>query len=94
MHPSIQQRVDGVAALHARSTIATAEFYALIGKEPPVQKIRYQVEVKGDSAYHIVELATNKVRGFRFTYKEAVNFAQMLEARADGIKVTLSGARQ
>ena len=32
MHASIQQRVDGVAALHVRSRIATAEFYALIGK--------------------------------------------------------------
>ena len=91
MHPSIQQRVDGVAALHARSTIATAAFYALIGKEPPVQKIRYQVVAKGERAYHIVELATDKVKGFRFSYKEAVNFAQTLEARADGIKVTLSG---
>jgi hypothetical protein len=66
----------------------------LIGKEPPVQKIRYQVVVKGESAYHIVELATNKVRGFRFSYKEAINYAQKLEARADGIKVTLSGDRQ
>lgn len=94
MHPSIQQRVDGVAALHVRSTIATAEFYAMIGKEPPVQKIRYQVVPKGEQAYHIVELATNKVRGFRFSYKEAVNYAQQLESRADGVTVTLSGDRQ
>lgn len=93
MHPSIQQRLDGVAALHIRSTIATAAFYALIGKETPMQKIRYQVVTKGESAYHIVEIATNKVRGFRFSYKEAVNFAQVLEARADGVKVTLSGDR-
>lgn len=94
MHPSIQQRVDGVAALRIRSAIATAAFYALIGKEPPVQKIRYQVVPKGAHAFHIVELATDKVRGFRFTYKEAVNFAQQLESRADGIKVTLTGERQ
>nr|WP_314532369.1 hypothetical protein [uncultured Pseudomonas sp.] len=93
MHPSIQQRVEGVAALHARSTIATAEFYALIGQELPVQKIRYQVVTKG-KAYHIVELATRKVKGFRWTWKEAVNFAQQLEARADGIKVSLSGERK
>ena len=56
-----------------------------------MQKIRYQVETKGANAYHIKELATGKVRGFRFTYKEAINFAQQLESRADGIKVTLSG---
>lgn len=93
MHPSIQQRVDGVAALHARSTIATAAFYALIGKEQPVQEIRYQVEAKG-KAYHIVELATKKVVGFRWTWKTAVNFAQQMEARADGIKLSLSGERK
>jgi hypothetical protein len=40
------------------------------------------------------KLATDKVRGFRFSYKEAVNYAQKLESRADGIKVTLSGTRQ
>ena len=93
MHPSIQQRVDGVAALHARSTIATAAFYALIGKEQPVQKIRYQVKTKGN-AYHIVELATEKVVGFRWEWKKAVNFAQQMEARADGIKLSLSGERK
>ena len=90
MHPSIQQRIDGATALHIRSTIATAAFYAMIGQELPVQKIRYQVVTKG-KAYHIVELATRKVKGFRWTWKEAVNFAQQLEARADGVKVSLSG---
>jgi hypothetical protein len=93
MHPAIQQRVDGVAALHIRSTIATAAFYALIGKEQPVQEIRYQVKTVGN-AYHIVERSTDKVKGFRWTWKEAVNFAQQLEARADGIKVSLSGERK
>ena len=94
MHASIQQRVDGVAALHVRSRIATAEFYALIGKEPPpVQQIRFQIRTAG-KAYHIVEIATGKVKGFRWTWKEAVNFAQVLEARADGIKVSLSGERK
>lgn len=94
MHPSIQQRVDGVAALHVRSSIATAAFYALIGKEPPVQKIRYQVVPKGEKAYHIVELATDKVRGFRFSYKEAVNYAQELESRASGVKRMPTGDQQ
>lgn len=93
MHPSIQQRVDGLAALHIRSTIATAAFYAMIGQELPVQKIRYQVITKG-KAYHIVELATRKVKGFRWTWIEAINFAQQLEARADGVKVSLSGERK
>jgi hypothetical protein len=93
MHPSIQQRVDGVAALRARASIATAAFYAIIGKEQPVQEIRYQVKTKGN-AYHIVELATEKVVGFRWNWKAAVNFAQQMEARADGIKLSLSGERK
>ncbi|WP_263295395.1 hypothetical protein [Pseudomonas sp. A-RE-23] len=41
MYPSIKQRIDGVAALHVRSSIATAAFYALIGKEPSARQIRY-----------------------------------------------------
>ena len=93
MHASIQQRVDGVAALRVRSRIATAEFYALIGKEEPVQKIRFQIVSRGN-AYHIVEVATRKVKGFRWTWKEASNLAQALESRADGVKVTLSGGAQ
>ncbi|WLI36337.1 hypothetical protein [Pseudomonas sp. FP818] len=93
MHASIQQRVDGVAALHVRSRIATAEFYALIGREAPVQKIRFQIRNAG-KAYHIVEIATGKVKGFRWTWKKANNFAQELESRADGVKVTLSGGAQ
>ncbi|MDI3357016.1 hypothetical protein MO767_22075 [Pseudomonas sp. UYIF39] len=93
MHPSIQQRVDGVADLRLRSSIATAAFYALIGKEQPVPELRYQVKTKGN-AYHIVERSTGKVKGFRWTWKEAINLAQVLEARADGIKVSLSGERK
>lgn len=94
MHPSMQDRVDGLQALRLRNVIATAEFYSLIGKEPPVQKIRYQVVPKGERAFHIVELSTGQVRGFRFSYKEAVNYAQALEARTAGVKVSLSGDRQ
>jgi hypothetical protein len=90
MHPSLQQRVDGVAALRARASIATAAFYAMIGQELPVQKIRYQVVTKG-KAYHIVERSTGLTKGFRWTWKEAINYAQVLEARADGIKLSLSG---
>lgn len=93
MHPSLQQRVDGLKALRLRNVIATAEFYSLIGKEPPVQKIRYQVVPKGESAFHIVELSSGKVRGFRFSYKEAVNYAQALEFRASSVKSMPDGGR-
>jgi len=92
MHPQIQQRVDGLNAMRARTNRATAEFYAMIGKERPAQPIHYQVIRKSADAWHVVEISTGKVRGFRFSYKEAVNYAQVLEARADGVVVTLSQA--
>lgn len=75
MHPRIQERNEGRQALRARMNVATQQMYALIGQEAPVQKIRYQVVTKGAKAYHIVELATDRVRAFRFTYKAAANFA-------------------
>lgn len=93
MQSILQQRFAGLQALRLRSIIATSEFYSMIGKEQPVQEIRFQVVTKGN-AYHIVELATDKVKGFRFTYKAAINFAQVLEAHADGIKLSLSGERK
>jgi hypothetical protein len=83
MHPSLQQRVDGVAALRARTSIATTAFYALIGKEPPMQKVRFQVKTVGPKAYHIVDLVTGKTRGFRFEYASAVDFAIQLEEKAN-----------
>ena len=94
MHQLLQQRVDGVAALRARASIATTAFYAMIGKDQPVQEIRFQVFAKSTNAYHIIERSTGKVKGFRWTWKEAINLAQVLEARADGIKLFLSGERK
>ncbi|AZF63739.1 hypothetical protein C4J83_2750 [Pseudomonas sp. LBUM920] len=41
-----------------------------------------------------MERCTGKVKGFRWTWKEASNLAQALESRADGVKVTLSGGAQ
>jgi hypothetical protein len=31
------------------------------------------------------------VKGFRFTWRAAINLAQVLEARADGVKVNIEG---
>ncbi|MNG25126.1 hypothetical protein D3C84_1099360 [compost metagenome] len=63
----------------------------MIGKEAPVGAVRFQVVTKGDNAYHVIERATGKVKGFRFTWKAAINLAQVLEARADGMKVNIDG---
>jgi hypothetical protein len=94
MHPRIRERAEGLQALRARATLATTEFFAMIGKDAPINTVRYQVHQKGEHAYHIVELATGKVRGFRFTYKEAVNFAQQQEARAQSKAALVAGGLQ
>ena len=82
MPQSIQERAEVLAVLRVRATIATNAMYALIGKEQPVQQIRYQVVSRG-KAYHIVERATGKARGFRWNHAEAINFAESLERRAN-----------
>lgn len=91
MQSILQQRFAGLQALRLRSIIATSEFYSMIGKEQPVQEIRFQVVTKGQNAYHVIERATNKVKGFRFSWKAAINLAQVLEARANGAKVNIEG---
>ncbi|WP_339500175.1 hypothetical protein [Pseudomonas silesiensis] len=91
MHPLMQARVDGNIALNIRATAATAEFYAMIGKDAPVSRVRFQVVTKGENAYHVIERATGKVKGFRFTWRAAINLAQVLEARADGATVNIDG---
>ncbi|SFN83593.1 hypothetical protein SAMN03159304_01132 [Pseudomonas sp. NFACC24-1] len=82
MQSLMQQRAAGLQALRTRAVIATAEFYSMIGKEAPAQQIRYHVVTKGN-AYHIVERSTGLTKGFRWTWKASINFAQVLEARMD-----------
>ncbi len=94
MPPSMQERSEGLAALRVRATIATSAMYAMIGKEQPVQEVRFQVVNKGAGAYHVVERSTGKVMGMCFTWKAAINRAQLLEARADGKKVNIEGWSQ
>ena len=82
MQSLMQQRIDGLQALRLRAVIATSEFYSLIGKEAPAQKVRFQVKTVGPKAYHIVDLVTDKICGFRFEYARAVDYAKQLEEKA------------
>ena len=82
MHPSMQQRVDGLAAMRARTSLPPADLSVMLGLSERAQPVRYQVVTKG-KAFHIIERATGKTRMFRFNYKVAVNTAQALEAAAD-----------
>lgn len=90
MHPQLQQRLDGLNAMLARSQIARADAYAMIGKDRPAQHVRFQVVAKGKHAFHIVDRTTDKVHGFRFDHGRAVAYAQVLEDRAAGVDVTLT----
>ncbi|MFJ2548570.1 hypothetical protein ACIOVF_19150 [Pseudomonas sp. NPDC087612] len=81
MHPAMQQRVDGLAALRERTILATADFYAKIGLPAPATEPRYKAVAKG-KAWHIVDVETGKTRCFCFTYKAALRFVDALEAAA------------
>ncbi len=81
MHQSMQQRVDGLAALRARSILATAEFYRLVGLPVPIPGPLYQAVAKG-KAWHIIEIATGKTKGFCFSHRAAMRFVDAMEAGA------------
>ncbi|TDJ74762.1 hypothetical protein E2H86_19450 [Pseudomonas putida] len=81
MHPSMQERVSGLADLRARSVIATAEFYELIGRPAPAPGPFYQAVTKGN-AWHIIEIATSKTKGFCFSHRAAMRFVDAMEAGA------------
>ncbi|PYB84158.1 hypothetical protein [Pseudomonas soli] len=78
MHHSMQQRVDGLAALRARSLMATAEFYGLIGLPAPTPGPVFQAVAKG-KAWHIIEIATGKTKGFCFSHRAAMRCVEAME---------------
>ncbi|WP_099431084.1 hypothetical protein [Pseudomonas mosselii] len=81
MHPAIRERRQGLEALRARSVIATVELYEMIGRPAPVPGPLFQAVAKG-KAWHIIEVATGKTKGFCFSYKAAMVFVDAMEAGA------------
>ncbi|ATB63304.1 hypothetical protein [Pseudomonas mosselii] len=79
MHHSMQQRVDGLAALRARSLLATTEFYELIGRPAPTPEPLFQAVAKG-KAWHIIEVATGKTKRFCFSHRAAIRLIEAMEA--------------
>lgn len=79
MHHSMQQRVDGLAALRARILVATAEFYELIGRPALAPEPLFQAVAKG-KAWHIIEIATGKTKKFCFSHLAAMRFIEEMEA--------------
>ncbi|QGW77777.1 hypothetical protein GPJ81_14150 [Pseudomonas alkylphenolica] len=81
MHTTMQQRVEDLAALRERTVLATADFYAKLGRPAPAEGPNYKAVAKGN-AWHIVEVKTGKTRCFCFSYKAALRFVDALEAAA------------
>ncbi len=82
-----------IGALHGTCTGTSTRTVRISGSCPAHPASKNTTPTS--SSLIIVELSTDKVKGFRFSWKEAVNFAQLLEAKADGVAVMLpEGARQ
>jgi acyl-[acyl carrier protein]--UDP-N-acetylglucosamine O-acyltransferase len=91
MHAAMHQRVTVLEAIRARMNTTTVDLFTRIGRRSPVQQIRYQIVGKGPGAYQVTERSTGRVVGERNTWKEASNFAQEMESRADA-KALIEGS--
>lgn len=78
MHPAMQERVNGLAVLRERATLATADFYSLIGRNVPKPKPRYYATAKG-KMWHIIDTKTGKTCAFRSCYANALRVLDGLE---------------
>lgn len=56
-------------------------FYALESEPEQLPSVRYQVLLAGKGFYHIKEISTGRVRGFRRDHNEACALAKKLEMR-------------
>jgi hypothetical protein len=83
MHPFFQQRVAGVAAMHARASITPAALCAMIGKDQPVQEPRFKIIPLGNNTFDVVEHSTGTKKGERTGHDSACQFARQLEDKAD-----------
>ena len=81
MHQAFQDRIVELGVLLQRSSAARGEFSKRTDRAMPGSKIRFQVLSKARNSYSVVELATGSLRGAFSSWKEAVNFAQHLEAQ-------------
>lgn len=81
MHPKIAEKRAGLAALRARTRLATEDFYALIGRPMPAPRPRFYATSKGNM-WRIIDSLTGKTCYFRTTYEKAMAVLDGLEAGA------------
>jgi hypothetical protein len=85
MHPSFQARIDDLGSLLTKTRAARQNAARMTGRGKifAPRPIRYQVASKAKGAFHIIEVETGKCRGFRFSFKSALDWAMQLEAKAN-----------
>ncbi|MBX9756299.1 MAG: hypothetical protein K2X80_16190 [Pseudomonadaceae bacterium] len=81
MQQQIQQRRDVLDALRQRSNMATADFYRLANRTPPVAPARFKVKPVSKGLFSITDSITGKVKGWRRNHAEACSFADSLTAK-------------
>lgn len=81
MHQAFQDRIVELGVLLQRTSAARAEFSKRTDRAMPGSKVRFQVLSHASDSYQVVELATRVVRQTFTSWKEAVNYAQRLEAQ-------------
>ena len=81
MLQATQISAAALGAMRERAVLATAEFYAKIGRPAPVNEPRFQAVTKGNM-WHIIDLKTGKTCGFCGSYRLAQHVANAMEAAA------------
>ncbi|MCF7541850.1 hypothetical protein [Pseudomonas petrae] len=81
MHQAFQDRIVELGDLLQRSSVARGEFSKRTDRVMPGSKMRFQVRSKARNCYNVFEVATGNLLDTFDTWKEAVNFAQQLEAK-------------
>jgi hypothetical protein len=81
MHQAFQDCIVELEQLLRRTRAARGEFRKRTDRVVPESSVRFQVQSKALACYEVVELESGAVRGTLCNWKEAMNFAQQLEAR-------------
>jgi hypothetical protein len=81
MHQAFQDCIVELEQLLRRTRAARGEFSKRTDRAMPGSKMRFQVRSKACNCYNVVEVASGNLLDTFSTWKEAVNFAQHLEAQ-------------
>ncbi|MGC9742264.1 hypothetical protein OGV25_13665 [Pseudomonas sp. P1B16] len=76
-----QQSVAALADMRERTIMATADFYAKIGRAAPQPGPRFYVTAKG-GMWHIIDSLSGKTCAFRASHAKALQVLDGLEAGA------------